>query len=143
MNIPSPAGPPLTSGTPCSALADHGSFEAAAAAQNRSQSSLSYALKRLQEQLPVAVLSPQGRRTVLTPQGELILQRARALLEEARALEGLAATLAQGWEPRSAWRLRSSCPRTCCCVPWRASAARPPRPGSSSSSPCCPEPARP
>jgi DNA-binding transcriptional LysR family regulator len=81
------------------ALADHGSFEAAAAAQNRSQSSLSYALKRLQEQLPVAVLAPQGRRTVLTPQGELILQRARALLEEARALEGLAATLAQGWEP--------------------------------------------
>jgi DNA-binding transcriptional LysR family regulator len=81
------------------ALADHGSFEAAATAQNRSQSSLSYALKRLQEQLPVAVLAPQGRRTVLTPQGELILQRARALLEEARALEGLAATLAQGWEP--------------------------------------------
>ena len=81
------------------ALADHGTFEAAAAAQNRSQSSLSYALKRLQEQLPVAVLAPHGRRTLLTPQGELMLQRARALLEEARALEGLANTLAQGWEP--------------------------------------------
>jgi DNA-binding transcriptional LysR family regulator len=67
------------------ALADRGSFEAAAAAQNRSQSSLSYALKRLQEQLPVAVLVPQGRRALFTPQGEFMLQRARALLEEARS----------------------------------------------------------
>lgn len=98
MSIPSPRTS-LDQWEALSALADHGSFEAAAGSLNRSQSALSYALKRLQEQLPVAILTPQGRRTLITPQGQLLLQRARALLDEARALEGLAATLAQGWEP--------------------------------------------
>ncbi len=81
------------------AVVDRGSFEAAAEALNRSQSSVSYALRRLQEQMPVALLEPKGRRTVLTEAGELMLRRARALLEEAQNLERLAATLGQGWEP--------------------------------------------
>ncbi|MBK1721964.1 LysR family transcriptional regulator [Thiocystis violacea] len=80
------------------AVVDHGGFEAAAEALRRSQSSVSYSLKRLQEQLPVTVLAPQGRRSLLTDQGQVLLQRARLLLEEARRLEQLAATLAQGWE---------------------------------------------
>jgi DNA-binding transcriptional LysR family regulator len=81
------------------AVVDHGGFEAAAEALHRSQSSVSYALKRLQEQLPVPVLETQGRRSVLTGPGALILQRARSVLEEVQQLERLAATLAQGWEP--------------------------------------------
>jgi DNA-binding transcriptional LysR family regulator len=81
------------------AVVDHGGFEAAAESLNRSQSSVSYAVKRLQEQLRVALLEPQGRRSVLTGPGELILQRARLVIEEMRSLERLAATLAQGWEP--------------------------------------------
>ncbi|MEY6430822.1 LysR family transcriptional regulator [Thioalkalicoccus limnaeus] len=82
------------------AVVDQGGFEAAAEALRRSQSSVSYSLKRLQEQLPVAVLAPQGRRTVLTASGEVLLQRARHLLAEACRLEHLATTLAQGWEPQ-------------------------------------------
>ena len=79
-------------------MVDHGGFEAAAEALKRSQSAVSYSLKRLQEQLPVAVLAPQGRRTQLTDPGQVLLQRARLMLDEARRLEQLAATLAQGWE---------------------------------------------
>lgn len=80
------------------AVVDRGGFEPAAEALSRSQSSVSYTLKRLQEQLPVAVLEQQGRRAVLTAAGEVILRRARAVLEEIHNLERLAATLAQGWE---------------------------------------------
>ncbi|TCT22142.1 LysR family transcriptional regulator [Thiobaca trueperi] len=80
------------------AVVDHGGFERAAEALSRSQSAVSYSLKRLQEQLPVAVLVPQGRRTQLTDPGAVLLQRARLMLDEARRLEQLAATLAQGWE---------------------------------------------
>ncbi|MBK1717056.1 LysR family transcriptional regulator [Thiocystis violacea] len=80
------------------AVVDQGGFEAAAEVLKRGQSSVSYSLKRLQEQLPVAVLAPHGRRTRLTDPGRVLLQRARLLLEEARRLEQLAATLAEGWE---------------------------------------------
>ena len=80
------------------AVIDRGGFEAAAEALDRSQSSVSYALKRLQAQLPVAVLEPRGRRAALTAHGEVLLRRARRLLEDAAKLERLATTLAQGWE---------------------------------------------
>ncbi len=81
------------------AVVDHGGFAQAAEALNRSQSSVSYALRRLQEQLPVAVLSQNGRKAELTEAGETLLRRSRALVKEALALERLAANLAQGWEP--------------------------------------------
>lgn len=80
------------------AVVEHGGFAQAAEALNRSQSSVSYALKRLQEQLPVPVLEPAGRRAVLTPAGEVLLRRARGLVDEALSLERLAAGLARGWE---------------------------------------------
>jgi DNA-binding transcriptional LysR family regulator len=81
------------------AVIDQGGFEAAAEALHRSQSSVSYAVKRLQEQLPVALLEQQGRRSVLTAPGRLILHRACSLLDAVRSLEELAGTLARGWEP--------------------------------------------
>lgn len=80
------------------AVVDEGSFARAAEALNKSQSSVSYALKGMQEQLPVELLTIQGRRAVLTEAGEALLRRARALLEEAHSLERLASTLSQGWE---------------------------------------------
>lgn len=81
------------------AVIDEGSFARAAEALNKSQSSVSYALKGLQEQLPVPVLTQAGRKAVLTEAGAVLLRRARALLEEARRLEELAANLGSGWEP--------------------------------------------
>ncbi len=43
-------------------------------------------------------LSIVGRKAILTPSGEVLYRRAKALLEEAGALEGAAGNLAAGWE---------------------------------------------
>lgn len=80
------------------AIVDHGGFAQAAEALNKSQSAISYAVRKLQEQLPLPVFVLEGRKARLTPAGEVLLRRARGLLEEALALERLADTLAQGWE---------------------------------------------
>ena len=81
------------------AIVDHGGFAQAAEALNKSQSAVSYAVRKLQEQLPLPVFVLEGRKARLTPAGEVLLRRARGLLDEALALERLADTLAQGWEP--------------------------------------------
>jgi DNA-binding transcriptional LysR family regulator len=81
------------------AVVNHGGFAQAAEALNKSQSSISYALRKLQEQLPVPVLTLNGRKAELTTAGEVLLRRSRTLVDEALALERLAAGLAQGWEP--------------------------------------------
>ncbi|AHF05185.1 LysR family transcriptional regulator [Marichromatium purpuratum 984] len=81
------------------AVVDHGGFEAAAEALGRSQSAVSYGIKRLQERLPVVLLEQRGRRSLPTAAGERLLRRSRILLEEAHRLERLAATLAEGWAP--------------------------------------------
>jgi len=80
------------------AVVDEGGFAQAADALHRSQSSVSYAIKGLQDQLGVPVLLMQGRRAVLTEVGTVLLSRARQLLNDAAALESLAASLQQGWE---------------------------------------------
>ncbi len=81
------------------AVVDEGSFARAAELLNRSQSSVSYMMARMQEQLPVPVLEQSGRRATLTEAGEVLVRRSRALVDEALKLERLAASLAQGWEP--------------------------------------------
>jgi DNA-binding transcriptional LysR family regulator len=81
------------------AVVDHGGFAPAADALGRSQSSVSYMVRQLQDQVPVPLLETKGRKAQLTEQGAVLLRRARALLEDARSVEALAASLAQGWEP--------------------------------------------
>lgn len=84
------------------AVIDCGSFEAAAERLHRSQSAVSHAVRQLQDRLPVRILRQQGRRTVLTEAGEALLRRSRTLVDEAAALDALAHTLGQGWEPEIA-----------------------------------------
>ncbi|MBI2380490.1 MAG: LysR family transcriptional regulator [Gammaproteobacteria bacterium] len=81
------------------AVVDHGGFAQAAEALSRSQSSVSYMIARLQEQVGVPVLAIQGRKAQLTPAGEVLLRRSRQLLGDALKLEELAQRLEQGWEP--------------------------------------------
>jgi DNA-binding transcriptional LysR family regulator len=82
------------------AVVDHGGFAQAATALNKSQSAVSYAVARLQEALDVPLLVIEGRKAVLTPVGDTLLQRARSLLRELDTLERLARGLKQGWEPQ-------------------------------------------
>src|SRR3984957_6242319 len=80
------------------AVGDEGGYAQAAAALHRSQSAVSYAVGRLQEELDVPLLVIEGRKAVLTPHGQTLLQRARGLLRDMNTLELLARSLKQGWE---------------------------------------------
>ncbi len=80
------------------AVVDAGGFAQAAERLHRSQSSVSYAVAKLQEQLGVQLLEIQGRKAQLTEAGEVLLRRSRQLLEDAAELEQLARSLEQGWE---------------------------------------------
>ncbi|MDQ2069095.1 LysR family transcriptional regulator [Natronospira bacteriovora] len=92
------------------AVVDHGGFAQAAAVLNRSQSSVSYAVGRLEESLGVRLLKLSGRRARLTDAGSALLRGARNLLSEARELESLAATLAEGWEAELSLAVDGLCP---------------------------------
>jgi DNA-binding transcriptional LysR family regulator len=81
------------------AVVDQGGFAQAAAHLHRSQSSISYAVARLQERLGMPLLRLEGRRARLTGAGTALLRRSRHLVDEAIALERFADSLGQGWEP--------------------------------------------
>ncbi|CEA06493.1 LysR family transcriptional regulator [Pseudomonas saudimassiliensis] len=80
------------------AVVDHGGFAQAAEALHRSQSSVSYTVARMQEQLGVPLLEIAGRKAVLTEAGAALLRRSRQLVKEASQLEELAWNMDQGWE---------------------------------------------
>lgn len=80
-------------------VVESGSYAKAAERLFKSQSTLTYAIQRLEELLGVKVFELRGRRAVLTPTGELLYRRGRSLVEEAARLERTASELAQGWEP--------------------------------------------
>ncbi|MNZ58256.1 HTH-type transcriptional activator AllS [compost metagenome] len=80
------------------AVVDHGGFAQAAEALHRSQSSISYTVARMQEQLGVPLLRIDGRKAALTEAGTLLLRRSRQLVKQASQLEELAHHMEQGWE---------------------------------------------
>ena len=80
-------------------VVDTGSYAKAAAQLHKSQSTLTYAVQKIEELLAVKVFEIRGRRAVLTPTGELLYRRGKALVDEAARLEHAAGELAQGWEP--------------------------------------------
>jgi len=84
------------------AVVDHGGYAQAAEALHKSQSSISYTVAKLQEQLGMELLHIEGRKAVLTPAGEALLQRSRQLLDHAIELEQVASSLEQGWEAQVA-----------------------------------------
>ena len=80
------------------AVVDQGGFAQAAEVLHRSQSSVSYTVARMQEQLGVPLLRIEGRKAVLTEAGDALLRRSRQLLKQASQLEDLAQHMEQGWE---------------------------------------------
>jgi DNA-binding transcriptional LysR family regulator len=79
-------------------VVDSGGYEKAAEELHKSQSSVTYAVQKLQSQLGVKAFEVKGRKAVLTPTGEFLYRRARALVEEAAATERAARKLSAGWE---------------------------------------------
>lgn len=80
------------------AVIDYGGFAQAGEQLHRSQSSVSYAVNRLQEQLGLKLLTIKGRKAVLTKAGEILLERSRVLLADAKNIEQQAHFINQGWE---------------------------------------------
>jgi DNA-binding transcriptional LysR family regulator len=80
------------------AVVDQGGFAQAAELLHRSQSSVSYTVARMQEQLGVPLLRIEGRKAVLTEAGDVLLRRSRQLVKQASQLEDLAFNMDQGWE---------------------------------------------
>lgn len=80
------------------AVVEAGSYAAAAKAINKSASTLSYAIDRIETLLGLAVFRIEGRRAVLTAAGQTLYRRARALIDESGRVERMAQRLAAGEE---------------------------------------------
>ncbi|HEX4376639.1 MAG TPA: LysR family transcriptional regulator [Steroidobacteraceae bacterium] len=79
-------------------VVEAGGYAQAAARLHKSQSAITYAVQKIETQLKVKLFELEGRKARLTSEGEVLFQRARALLEEAESLESAGRRLAQGWE---------------------------------------------
>ncbi|MDX1606644.1 MAG: LysR family transcriptional regulator, partial [Candidatus Competibacterales bacterium] len=80
------------------AVVDEGGYARAAEALHKTQSSISYAVHKLEDLLGVQVLQVRGRKAHLTATGAMLVRRARLLLGEAGELEAAAHRLSGGWE---------------------------------------------
>lgn len=80
------------------AVVEYGSFARAAEAIHKSQSSINTAVHKLQDSLGVELLQVEGRRTVLTEAGALLLRRSKLMLTDVERLEAVATSLAEGVE---------------------------------------------
>ena len=79
-------------------VVDAGGYMQAAEVLNKSQSAVTYAVQKIESLLGVQAFEIVGRKAVLTPTGQMLYRRARALVDEAGGLERAARTLSAGWE---------------------------------------------
>lgn len=80
------------------AIADSGSFTAAARKVARAQSAVSHAIAALEAQLDVALFDRSTRTPRLTPAGQAVLEDARVVIARADRLKARARGLASGME---------------------------------------------
>ncbi|MCW0211066.1 HTH-type transcriptional regulator YhaJ [Achromobacter veterisilvae] len=80
------------------AVADAGSFRAAARRLSRVQSAVSHAIANMESQLGVTLFDRSGHRPAMTPQGAALLANARDILLRVDALRARAQGLGEGVE---------------------------------------------
>jgi DNA-binding transcriptional LysR family regulator len=80
-------------------IVEAGGYAQAAARLHKSQSTLTYAIQQLERLIGTKAFEIQGRKAVLTPAGQMLYRRGKALVDEALQLERSAKKLAAGWEP--------------------------------------------
>lgn len=81
------------------AVVEAGGYAQAAEQIHKSQSTLTYAVQKIESLLGLKVFEIRGRKAVLTPAGQVLYRRARTLLEEAALIERGAAAMAAEWQP--------------------------------------------
>ena len=82
------------------AIDQHGSFATAAQALSVVTSTITHAVRGLEERLGLQIFDRSGRRVRFTANGRALLERGRELLERADAFDDELQALATGWEPR-------------------------------------------
>jgi DNA-binding transcriptional LysR family regulator len=80
------------------AVADSGSFRAAAGRLSRVQSAVSHAIGNLESQLRIALFDRSGHRPTLTPEGRALLADVRAILLKVDSMRARALGLGEGVE---------------------------------------------
>lgn len=80
------------------AVVDAGGFNQAASTVHKSQSSIHHAVSKLEESLGVKLFEVEGRKTVLTEAGKLLLRRGEYLLDEVSRIEAVAESVSSGVE---------------------------------------------
>jgi len=80
------------------AVVESGSYARASANLNKSQSTISYAISKIEELLGVKVFKLVGRKAELTEAGQSIYRQSQFLVNQAAELESRATSLAMGWE---------------------------------------------
>lgn len=78
------------------AVVDCGGYAEAAKTLHLSQSTISYTISKMQDQLGVPLLRIEGRKAMLTAEGRMLLARSRHLLKEAIDLESFAKSISKG-----------------------------------------------
>ncbi|HEY2629427.1 MAG TPA: LysR family transcriptional regulator [Usitatibacter sp.] len=81
------------------AVVEAGGYAQAAEAIHKSQSTITYAVQKIESLLEVKVFEIRGRKSVLTQAGQVLYRRARTLLEEATLLERGATEMSHEWQP--------------------------------------------
>ncbi len=80
------------------AVVTYGGFNQAAQGIYKSQSSIHNAVQKIETTLGVALFKVEGRKTLMTQAGELMLHRANYLLDEAAKIEAIGQILGEGVE---------------------------------------------
>ena len=80
------------------AIARHGSFGRAAEELGRVPSAITYAVRKLEDDLDTLIFDRSGYRAELTASGKVLLEQGRALLQQADQLQSQIAQTAKGWE---------------------------------------------
>ena len=91
-------------------IAETGSVLAAAQALYRTQPTVSVAIRKLEDELNLQLLSREQYRARLTPAGEKICQQAKILLKQATDISLMANHLSAGYEPELNIAIEASCP---------------------------------
>jgi DNA-binding transcriptional LysR family regulator len=91
-------------------IADAGGILAAAEKLHKTQPTISVAVKKLEDELGLQLLSRDSYRASLTPAGEALCRQARIVLKQSQILTGMAEHLAAGNEPVVRIAIEASCP---------------------------------
>ncbi|HCB41772.1 MAG TPA: LysR family transcriptional regulator [Pseudomonas sp.] len=91
-------------------IVTQGSFRKAAEVLHKSQPALSQAIKNLEEEAGLCLLSRDSYRPELTPAGRAFYRQARAVLDQMQALKALANRLSATQEPLVRLSVSATCP---------------------------------